>query len=282
MSNVKGTTDLKAALFFIRRLQREKKDFKIYSTGYSCTIETENGKQTFLQNYEGENKQLFFLANMVKKDVRDSNLIIDSIKPEFINYYDVNVEVKKYEDDIVNVDIKSAYLCALEKAGLITERTKKALEKTDKVSRLKSVGMLATQKIIFEYKKGVLSDAPPILEYDENNRNVFFYISKMIDEFMQEIKCAFPEFYLCYWVDGIYFKKDIPVKEVEKKFIDRGYKFETSTLKNLIFFQNGNFCEMVYDDDKKGKKYFKIPTYDRTQKKDLINRMLKNAEANKF
>ena len=50
------------------------------------------------------------------------------------------------------------------------------------------------------------------IKENEKNRAIWFNICKKLDEIMMEVAEAIQDYFLFYWVDGIYFKKDDNIK----------------------------------------------------------------------
>lgn len=241
-------------------------DFTVERTGYSQTIILEGQKTTFLNNFS-RSSNLFALAAMVKKDVEASGIIIDEIKPHQIDYFDISGRIKPFPDTVINVDIKSAYLTVLKREGLITDKTFSALSICDKLTRLKAVGMLAKTKLVLKYEAGQLKSYHTTA--DQNLKNVFFYISLKVDEFMKILQKEFKRDFLLYWVDGIYFRPSVDIKRVSNIFKENGFLFSSSIYTDVYFYIKNNILYFEYKTDEKHKR-FNIPLVDKSNKREIF------------
>lgn len=256
----------------LRVLKQEEKTFKVERTGYTTTISFGNYKQVFFQTREFKKGNLFQLASMVKSDVKKSNLIVDNIDLHKIDYFDVRKKINSFPEVVINVDIKSAYLTVLKNEGLISEKTFQQLSKADKIDRLKAVGMLATNKLVLNYEKGKLKDYQ--FRNNPELRNIFFYISYKIDQFMMQLKALFPADFLFYWVDGIYFKESVDLIMVEKVFTDNGYLFSVEKLTDINYEFRKNVISFNYLKDGEPKSFL-IPIVDKHKNREITKMLQK-------
>lgn len=241
-------------------------DFVVKNTGYTTEIIHNGISVKYLTIEQEQSKRLFSYAKRIKNDVENSNIIIDQINPYFIDYFDCE-KPKRLPEKVINVDIKSAYLTTLLNAGLITVETFAILSGAEKIERLKSVGMLATSKFVYTYENGKIVDIKR--EMNENNRNIFFYISMKVDEIMKELKKRFKKDFLFYWVDGIYFNENVNLKKVERYFIENKYLFSVTEINEpIIKIENGLFY-FKYTDKKEKVKTFHFPINDNENRKKI-------------
>ena len=118
--------------------------------------------------------------------------------------------------------------------------------KLKKPDRLKTVGMLATKKAIYEVEEKKLKSATTIRKKTEK---VFFSICNEIGELMNSILLKYGSDIVFFWVDGIFCKKEIAL-EILKEMENKGYPAKIEEVKNLKKSKKGNF--LFYQ--KMGKK----------------------------
>ena len=116
-----------------------------------------------------------------------------------------------------------------------------------------------------DYKEGKL--VKYYFDKDENLRNIFFYISLKVDEFMKVLKNEFKRDFLCYWVDGIYFRDTVDIQRVEKLFYDYKLKFSYAEYSGVKIKKEKNSVVFSYFNGEKDK-CFRIPI---KEQKDRIS-----------
>jgi len=257
---------------FLKGLILDKKDFTIKKTGYSLEIIL-NGKK-YLFSKTDNTQKTFFAHSKIKADIRKSNLIIDSVPHQQIKFYDVrnfmefNQEI--FYPEIINVDIKNAYPQTLFNFGCLTENTFNYLNtEINKIDRLKAVGMIATNKIIYEFKKGKCFNS--YTKSNKENRNLFkavcFEVGKNMNDCAQLIKDDF----LFFWVDGIYFLNEKNILPTELLLNSNNYKTTTERLTDFYAKLSNNIIFIEFKKDNKLKK-FSLP----------LNERINNTELNKI
>lgn len=138
-----------------------------------------------------------------------------------------------------------------------------------KKDRLSAVGMLASKKLVFEFRKGKPENTR---EERSELAPFFFYAVKRTFEIMSELKKICGKSYLYTWVDGIYFLPDPGIKKECEAFL-KEIKFPYSSefltefeIKFMPRFIRASFM-------KEGKrKNFDLPLQD-----SAFNRIMSNA-----
>jgi hypothetical protein len=159
--------------------------------------------------------------------------------------------------ELLNIDIKGAYATCLFANGLVTQKTYEYLMKLPKDERLPCVGMLARSYIHYQYDDGQLLD---VSMFRAETAEIFFYLIAQIDIIMREIKFILGNYFVFYWVDGIFFRFDTPkhiVKRVEDLLMHSGYNYRYEKIENFMyqnidgdvrtmFLKNGELKEMSF------------------------------------
>jgi len=237
--------DLKTNL---KRLINEYKDLIIESTTYTTKIKLPDGTN-YLFAAGNTNKNTLIAASMIKRDVKNANFEPFEFK-ESVHYFNFNENIPYYLKECYCVDINSAYPTELKNRNLITEKTYKHLtNKIKKDERLKSLGMLATNKIIqtIENKKVVS------IESKENKTAcLFFSVSHKIGEILNEIFLSYPNYCYFFWVDGIFVKKEI-INTVINTINENGFNCSVERVKglkkkeNYLIFDKYHYKKEIYE-----------------------------------
>lgn len=159
--------------------------------------------------------------------------------PTNVKYHDFSGLVNSEEtiEEILCIDISSAYLSVLKNEKIISENTFNWINNTStknkkaKTARLKSVGMFAKNPMKLIFEKG------EIIEFDQTRNPfawVFFLACLKTGEAMELCKKELGNDFLFYWVDGIFFrnnKEKIPkILEILKTL---GFKSKQENVRNL-------------------------------------------------
>ena len=265
-------------------LINSNKTFKIEQTGYSRTIIHDNNKSIYAD--DKINSVCFSMFSSLKKEIKNNDLHIDFVPEYDVKYYGISEIVSKKSflmpSDIVNVDIKSAYLSVLKNKKIISEELFEKINKINKIDRLKTLGFLATNKVVLEYENGELIN---VTSKRNEYANYFFLCCYEIGELMTRIANEFNENFLFYWVDGIYFDKNNLNIERVTKIIDEyqfSYKVEHLTSANLEFREKTAIFSYLKEDK---KKIITVPIEDKADikaKKAYLKYLLNKKNANKI
>ena len=202
--------------------------FDVMNGTYTTKIIKPSGKLV-LSNLRFPDK-VFVAYQMVKRDcllTERGKWILDGDFSK--SNYDDNTRITELQaDELLNIDIKGAYASCLRNSGLIVPKTYDYLMTLPKQYRLPSVGMLARSYIHYKYDEGNLLDAEL---YRAETCQLFFYIIQEIDILMREIKWILGKYFVFYWVDGVFFRKDTPISKIDEvesflQSMNYGYKYE--------------------------------------------------------
>lgn len=266
---------------FINMLRNQKRDFEIHQTSHSTTINFKGNSFLFVNKISSN--MTFSAFNMIKKDIVKSGIEIDRIPRFDIRYFSINEFLRSQSElpgECYLIDINSAYLTCLLNAQMITKETFERVSHWGKEVRLKSVGMLATNKNILKYKEGKLVGHE--IKSDEYLRNYFFYCCYQTGEVMNKIADELGDEFLFYWVDGIFIKSKDKVKVVQSLLNAHGFHSKTKSLKEVRFKNEKDNMHFSYLDELRNKrKKYVIPYFDEENSrnfKDFINSLSKERQ----
>jgi len=213
-------------------------DFMIQHGTYTTKIHKPTGILTF--STITFRPKVFVAANMVKRDATRSDKGQEIMSQKFMKSNYANSETTEIylADEVWNIDIKSAYAMCLFNNGLIDGSTLDYLQGLKKHERLPAVGMLAKSHIKYFYSQGKCQKVEP---YREATSQLFFFLIHEIDRIMREIKFILGDYFLYYWVDGVFFKKETPqkrIEEVEAYLNSEGYPYAWELCYNLDYFRH--------------------------------------------
>lgn len=177
-----------------KSLERKKRDFTIQSTTYTKMIKEEVGTKMFAKDFKNTSYFLLPLINKIRNDGKkymEKNEITNDSIIDFSALLDNPIKPKT----ICKIDINGAYWNYGLKIGIISQKTDDYCNKVHegrsykelKSSRLKSLGSLATRKLIqtFEDGKEVLDKR--IIKV-ENTRDLYIDVCRGVDVLMKS--CA--------------------------------------------------------------------------------------------
>lgn len=269
---------------FIQLLKDTKKDFTVSQTSYSLAVDFKGQQFMYMDKLTSGN--CFMSYNAIKRDIFNSDVIIDKIPRLSIRYYGVNEFFRKKKElptEVVNIDINSAYLTVLLNAGMITYQTYERVTRSGKMNRLKSVGMLATKKHVLHYEGGKLVNQT--VKTDEYYRNYFFYCCYVVGETMNKIAGLLGEQFLFFWVDGIYCTPDTDPNYVKQLLTDAGFTSKSSYLTNCNFLtQNENVYFDYLCTETNKRKTFCLPLENEENIENIKQfiKILSNEQLTKF
>lgn len=246
-------------------------DYTIQHGTYTTKIHSPVGIMT-LSTIQFSNK-VFVAANMVKRDClkTDYGAQIMNSKHSKMNYAN-NPTITELHDHIVyNIDIKGAYASCLKNSGLITEPTYQYLLGLKKDERLPAVGMLAKSHIKYIYKGG---ECVEVIPYRSNTSELFFYLIQKIDEIMREIKWILGDYFIYYWVDGVFIRWNTPQKKIDEVFAyleSLNYKYTFQECYQFKYINRDGQCVIsMYKEDEFKEWNFRSSNAD----DDLLKRMI--------
>lgn len=260
---------------FLNRLIRAKKTFTCKKTGYSIEFILNGRKYLVSRSTNTHNTLLAY--QKIKRDIRESNVHIDEVNQRSITYFEIEDYLKNtnevYFPEVYNVDISNAYPQTLVNFGCLTDDTFEYInKKISKVERLKAVGMIATNKLIFEFENGLCVDVTK-----KNNKdlsNIFKAVCLEVGNSMHACKQVLGDSFLFSWVDGIYFTEKEQTDIMINLLSARGYNSKPETLTD--FYSKREKDNYYIEYNKNGnKKRFNIPLQNKIVNSQL-NKLLIN------
>jgi len=221
----KNQTDI-----LIERYGKNEGEYFLEMTGYTDSVISQTGQKTIIA--EGNTKNRTFAASKkIVSDYLESNIILENIPVDAIKYFKYKNQEFNYDLAIL-IDIKAAYPSVLKNTGIIKEETFNYLMKLPKLERLKSIGMLASEKIKMTFEKGKLIKTEKGKE--AIYKDIYFYAAFETGEILHELSQINKEDFLFYWFDGIYIKSNwLYAAEIMKRLKDKNYEFSVSWIKNF-------------------------------------------------
>ncbi len=255
---------------FLKQLIDAKANFILKKTGYSIEIET--GKRKYLFSKTSNSKKTFYAHSKIKADIVRSNVEIDAVPHHKIKFYDVRDfmenEIEFYLPEVFNVDIKNAYPQTLFNFGFISNETFEYINtEISKLDRLKAVGMIATNKIIYEFKKGEC-----INSWQKNNkinRNIFKAVCYNVGDAMNKCGEYLDNSFLFYWVDGIYLTDPNKIDGTVQLLNQNNYKSSVERLSEFYAKLENDVIKIQFEKEGK-KKLFNLPLNDRVNNIELM------------
>ena len=260
---------------YINHLKRCNVNFVKQQTLSTTIVITEKQKRVFCNNVRFLSKREMMLQKQLLKDIKETTkdrIIIKDPKIK-INYIKFDNSIRQMSDmlgevvsvkNICEMDITKAYYKVAYNLNYISKEFYEKTLKLPKHIRLRLLGSIARRKIIETYEGEKLID----IKIDKNDRNRAIYnnIRKELDEIIIEAADAIKDYFLFYWVDGIYFKKDDNIKNDENqssiqvlKYIFEKHNLEYTT-KNIqkmtIINKNNHLYLQLYIDNQKKSEFY--------------------------
>lgn len=249
-------------------------DYVIQHGTYTTKIDSPLGMMT-LSTIEFSNK-VFIASNMVKRDCLATDLGKEILTKTHskVNYSNHN-KLEQYHSHVCyNIDIKGAYASCLFNNGLIKFETFQYLQSLKKHERLPSVGMIAKSHIKYFYQQGECVDVKP---YRSPNSEIFFFLIQKIDEIMREIKWILGDYFIFYWVDGIFFKLETPlylIDEVMEYLESQNYNYTFEEVYQFNYLNDNGNCKVSMYRGAEGEEYKEYNFRSTTADDDLLKRLL--------
>jgi len=255
--------------------------FTMKKSNYACSIKYGEDITRFVSSFQSN--RCFAGFSKIKKDIREKQMPV--INYNHVRYFVHNFKKSAYHENVVNIDLKSAYANILLRENIISPDTFKYLSGLPKKDRLISVGMLASKKQIYSYDEQATLIS---VEISKSEYESYFLIAvQKTYEIMTTLKNICEQDYLFTWVDGIYFKPDV-VKTKNcvdyLKSINFPHSIDMLSKFNVTMFENHVHVEFMKGIDRKS---FNIPVkQDYTSKintgmEQFLNNKIKNNETSK-
>ena len=237
----------------IRQYKKAGLDFQVKHSNYNTQI---IGKESTLKFIQTEHATRVFIAyNKIVKDLKASPITQKILDSEYStsNFDSKNGLVPCSYKTVLNLDITSAYPYCLFINKLITLDTFNYLMKLPKSERLPAIGMTAKKSVWFTYEQGKVKTWE--LKTGEY-ANIFFYVINQITDLMNWAAEIAGDYFLFYWVDGIFLKPGIPKKrlaEITRIFAEQGYyyKYENVTDFTIVRDNDKLFINMIKNGEHK-------------------------------
>jgi hypothetical protein len=239
----------------IRMMNAMGWNFIVQHGTYTTKIHTPNGITTYSTiNFAN---RVFVASNMVKKDCLNTEkgreiMTGKHTKKNYANHPTLS-EYKTHW--IYNIDIKGAYASCLMNNGLITPKTYDYLLNLKKDERLPAVGMLAKSHIKYFYEGGSCVDVKP---FRAETSELFFYLIQEIDVIMREIKWILGDYFIYYWVDGVFFSEFTPQSKIDEvlRYLDSiNYRYTFEMVYNFDYKNEDGQCKISLDKEDEHKEW---------------------------
>lgn len=228
----------------LSELQQKGKNHIVTFTNMTTKVETENS--IYVINPERViNKSIFIVMNKIASLINKTKIPDDyrgNIKYNLFN--ETNIDNKIKENQIVEIDIVSAYFNAAINLGYLSaENVNEICELSEKCklttkefkkAKLMALGSMATRKEIFEFENGKYVERDLIIKETEN---IFFHVAFEIDLLMKDIASKFKEHFFFYWVDAL-FVSAVAEKEIINYINEKGYICTIKKIQNVYIQKN--------------------------------------------
>jgi hypothetical protein len=248
--------------------------FEMQCSNYTLKVLGEGVNISFLTG--AQPKRVFIAFAKLKSELKTKP--VPDIDPDTLVYFSHNFTRNISFDEIVNIDLKSAYANIFFADGLISEDLFNYICSMGKQQRLACVGMLAAKKEIFSFKNGVPELMPPKIS---QFAPFFYYAIKRCSEIMNELRRICGQYYLFTWVDGIYFRPSA------KKIMECEQYLETVKIPcSVDYLENFRVRikarKVTVDFVKDGEdKYFNIPFFDQQAQNAMLKAISLSNNKNK-
>lgn len=248
--------------------------FEMICSNYTVFFKADGIEKKFVSSLQSN--RTFACFAKLKSQLKDKP--VPEIDKEKLRYFIHDFRRDEYIENVVNIDLKSAYATILYMDGYINRETFDYISKGTKQERLVSVGMLASKKQHFNFDAGKITGPPD--EIISPFSNFFYYAVKRTAEIMDVLKTICGNDYLFTWVDGIYFRPNEKVqKECEDYIKSLKYDYSTDVLRDFnIKILSKKIAVKFYKFDKKDQvwklKPFDLPLLNSEFKRLIVEAIL--------
>jgi len=182
-------------------------------------------------------------------------------------------------ENVMEMDITKAYYQMAFNLGYISEKFFNKCLDLPKIIRLRLLGSIATKRVVETYKNGKILEMKVV--EDLRMRDIWFEICYNVGKVMKECSNAIQDYFIFYWVDGIYFQRHPkfntqldPTKQIiQKIFQKNNLKFSINQLEKISLqnlndeimlkcWKNGKVKSNFSVPHKKVKKYIFNPQHE--------------------
>ena len=270
---------------FLNFLKKTNKSFVLSTTTNSTTINYSNKYGKYKRIYSdgvGMSRKEFRLQKKLKKEIEESAIAMEKkAKGKYYHYKNQKVNFFEFDDslrymvetsgdyteipNIIEMDITKAYYQMAHNLGYITKKTFEDLLGLPKYIRLRLLGSIATRKVIETYEGEKAIDIKVI--EDLRLREVWNRICYEVGKVMKECADAIQDYFVFYWVDGIYFQQhpkfsieDDPCRQIIKSIFEKNnLKFSINQLEKISLQNYEEEIRLKCWKNKKVKSNFSIP-----------------------
>ena len=236
-------------------------------------VETENMNVSFVTNMQS--KRTFAAFAKMKSNIKTKPA--PSVTRDDLVYFVHDFRRELQGLDVMNIDLKSAYAHCLYIDGYITKETYAYIKRLNKPERLAAVGMLASRKEKYNFKKGL-----PDFEGEQISEFApfFFHAVKRTYSIMTDLRRIIGKRYLFTWVDGIYFLPDAEtLVECDEYLRALKFPYTTEYLNDFNVRINDRKIFVSFNKDR-DVKTFNIPILPSTVLKSVHDAILRNGGKN--
>lgn len=238
---------------FIKMLIHLKADFIVKNSNYTVEIETKHEKHKYLTTLR--DLSFFGLSSKLKKYYRDHPEIVERCKADALvngpsQYFNSKpYQIPFHAQRVINIDLKAAYPNILRIYDMISPDLYRRLMQLNKNTRLQVLGSLAGTKTIFQYYQGECVNT----SVDESEfKPVFMFAVRNCDLIMEQVAQILGQFYIFYWVDGIYFQNDVfmsMMREIDDYFAEMDLDWSINYLTDFRCSRQGDNISFEYKKD---------------------------------
>jgi len=263
---------------FIHYLKVMQYDFEVRTTTNSTIIKFQDiyssKKMIFNSGGYMSHKEMR-LQREIKKEVEENT------KGQIIKYNGQKIAYNQFSDtieymiettgeyikleNIYEMDITKAYYKIALNLGYISQAFYDKCLNLPKDIRLRLIGSIATKKVIEIYKKGEQVSIKVV--QNERLRQIWFHICYEVGKIMSECSESIHDYFVFYWVDGIYFQKRVgmniesdPSRQIIQNIFENNNLEFTITKLDYITLQNyDTYINLECYKDKQKKSNFSVP-----------------------
>ena len=264
---------------FITYLNSKKINFTVRKTSSTSIVEWEDNKYLFVHHTDSflVSKGEMILQRRLKKEVlkntEDKVFEVEYESDYFdydshLNYMTETIGEIIELDNVIEMDITKAYYQVAKNYGFIGEEFYQETLELEKYIRLRLLGSIATKKDIEKNKNGYLYETSQT--FDIKLRNIWFKVVKKVDNIMKEVAKAIQGNFVFYWVDGIYFSKNLDdkymldpcIQIISEIFKKNNLKYSITYLDKIVITNLDEYLGMEVYINKKLKSQFALPYRD--------------------
>ena len=270
---------------FLNFLKNSKKTFILSTTTNSTSITYSNKYGKFKRIYsEGVtmSRKEFRLQKKVKKEVEERAIDMEKkATGTYLHYKNQKIDFFEFDNslrymaetsgdyteipNVIEMDITKAYYKMAYNLGYLSYKTYKECLGLPKYIRLRLLGSIATRRVIetFEGKKAVNMKVVENLRL----RDVWNRICYETGLVMKKCSEAIQDYFIFYWVDGIYFQQhpkfpleNDPCKQIIQKIFEKNnLNFSVNCLDKVSLQNMDDEIQLKCWKNKKVKSNFSVP-----------------------